>query len=253
MMAIPRISVVISTYERPDLCDRAVASVLAQTDQPLEVLICDDGSSPATLSRLCAWEQRDGRVRYLRFEPRAGYPGPARNLGVAESRGDWVAFLDDDDEWLPDKLARQRVYMSEADVVAGNATGQSGGLYFEGLPALGRLTAREIRRSNPIVFSTAVVRRERLNEIGGFTTAPIKDYVLWLELADRGARFVVLGEPLARYDDCSSGRLSASRAATQVALARLRWKRAATRPAELGRALKQTAVAASTLAAERLA
>src|SRR5436853_607913 len=82
-------------------------SALAQEPAPLEVLVCDDGSSPPTLERLRALEAADPRVRVLGAAHNTGSPGAGRNRGIRAARGAWLGFLDDDDAWLPGKLARQ--------------------------------------------------------------------------------------------------------------------------------------------------
>ncbi len=226
------VSVVIVTYQRPDACERALRSVLAQSDPPLEVLVCDDCSADDTEQRMRRWEQRDARVRYLRTERNSGAPAATRNLGVEHARGGWIAFLDDDDEWLPHRLAAQRAAIAgdTADVVAANALRSDGSAYFDKAPAVWRPTRPELLRSNPIIMCSVLVRRELLLSTGGFPTAGwttgIDDYAVWLELADRGARFLILGEPLVRYEDAAGDRLSRKRARSQLGVARLAWEHA---------------------------
>jgi glycosyltransferase involved in cell wall biosynthesis len=99
-----RVTAVIPTRDRPELVARAVASALAQTWDDLEVIVVVDGPDPATVTRLGAIG--DGRLRVHLLATRGG-PGAARNAGVVAARGEWIAFLDDDDEWLPKKLAIQ--------------------------------------------------------------------------------------------------------------------------------------------------
>src|SRR3954447_9998546 len=115
--AMPTVSAVISTFQRPDACERAVLSALTQDPVPIEVLICDDGSADSTPERMRSLEAREPLVRYLRIEPNRGTPAPARNLGLREAHGEWIAFLDDDDEWLPGKLAQQLELAEQADII----------------------------------------------------------------------------------------------------------------------------------------
>ncbi|MEW6273094.1 MAG: glycosyltransferase family A protein, partial [Thermodesulfobacteriota bacterium] len=100
----PRVSVVVTTRGRPQLVGRAVASALAQTLRELEVIVVLDGPDPATLAALR--ELEDARVR-LHVRDARGGQAAAINSGVALARGAFAAMLDDDDEWLPDKLAVQ--------------------------------------------------------------------------------------------------------------------------------------------------
>ena len=230
-MPVPTVTVVIPTHERSEDCRRAVASVLAQDPSPLEVLVCDDGSGPAAEAALRSLATEDSRVRYLRAEPSAGTPAAARNLGIDRARGDWVAFLDDDDRWLPGKLASQTAFLGTDayEVVASDALRTSGGRYFGPRGKPFSPSRRTIIRANPVIISTAVVRRTALLEVGGFETerwiGGLEDYGLWLRLADRGARFMVVDEPLAIYEDAAPTRLSAARLRRQLSLARLKWRR----------------------------
>lgn len=252
------ISVVISTFERPDACERALRSALEQDYPPLEVLVCDNGSTDDTAPRLLAWQDRRDDVRYLRTAANSGTPATTRNLGIEHARGDWIAFLDDDDAWLPGKLTRQQPIIASgvADIIATNAFRSDGGVYFPGAAPLLTPTRRDVLKRNPIITSSAVVRRS----LAGFPTAGwmsgIEDYAAWLALADRGARFAVLGEPLVLYDDARSERLSAARAARQMAIARLAWQRAARRPLDargFAAALRGTAGVAHVALGDRRA
>jgi glycosyltransferase involved in cell wall biosynthesis len=102
--AIPDVSVVIPTRFRPDLVTRAVRSVLAQTIDTLEVIVVIDGPDDETSAALAALD--DARVRVVTLDKSGGAPN-ARNVGVSHAQGAWTAFLDDDDEWLPNKLEVQ--------------------------------------------------------------------------------------------------------------------------------------------------
>lgn len=103
-MQRPEVSVVIPTRNRPELVVRAVHSALAQTLAELEVVVIIDGPDAATVAAL--GEIGDERVRWVERETSGGAP-TARNHGVDVAAADWVAFLDDDDEWLPEKLETQ--------------------------------------------------------------------------------------------------------------------------------------------------
>jgi glycosyltransferase involved in cell wall biosynthesis len=103
------ISVVIPTYNRAGLLPRAVESALAQTVAPLEILIVDDGSTDDTKSVCSRWP---APVRYI-ATPNGGV-ARARNVGIKEARGEWIALLDSDDEWEPNKLAAQRAALAAA-------------------------------------------------------------------------------------------------------------------------------------------
>jgi glycosyltransferase involved in cell wall biosynthesis len=115
------VSVVIPTRNRAKLLSRAVQSVLAQTHSHLELIVVDDNSSDDTPRFMQGIE--DKRVQYIRHEATRG-PGPARNAGVAASQGQFVAFLDDDDEFLPDKLQVQMDAFSKSVPSVGVVLGE---------------------------------------------------------------------------------------------------------------------------------
>ena len=104
MRSLPKVSVVIPTRFRPELAVRAVRSALAQTVQNIEVIVVVDGPDDLTVATLAAIV--DARLRVVVL-PEAGGAPNARNAGVREARAAWTALLDDDDEWLPEKLAVQ--------------------------------------------------------------------------------------------------------------------------------------------------
>ncbi len=95
-----RITVLITTYNRAALVGEAVESVLAQTRPADEIIVIDDGSTDDTAARLAAFE---GRIRVIAKEN--GGVSSARNAGLAAATGDWITFLDDDDVWVPERLA----------------------------------------------------------------------------------------------------------------------------------------------------
>jgi glycosyltransferase involved in cell wall biosynthesis len=114
------VSVVIPTRGRPQLVSRAVCSALAQTLQDIEVLVVIDGEDPVTRLEMEQYASRDERVRVIALGRSVG-GSDARNCGVDAGSGEWIAFLDDDDEWLPNKLQAQleAVAASAAPVVIG--------------------------------------------------------------------------------------------------------------------------------------
>ena len=103
---LPLVSVVIPCYNRAALLPRAVASVQVQDYENVEIVLVDDGSSDDTAQVAASLQQDDRRVRYILHEINKG-EAAARNTGIRASQGEFVAFLDSDDEWLPGKLHLQ--------------------------------------------------------------------------------------------------------------------------------------------------
>lgn len=100
----PLVSAIITTLNRPHLVTRAIHSVLKQTYTDLELIVVVDGPDAATLDRLSTLSEP--RLRILPLPENVGL-GEARNAGVRHSQSEWIAFLDDDDEWYPEKLITQ--------------------------------------------------------------------------------------------------------------------------------------------------
>jgi glycosyltransferase involved in cell wall biosynthesis len=192
---------VIPTRERWAFARRAVASVLAQTGVDFEVVVVDDGSrEPCALADGLA----DPRVRVL-TQPVSLGVAAARNAAIAQARGEWVAFLDDDDLWAPNKLARQLEVAGESDA-DWVWTGQL--LVDKALKPLKLWAApspegieRALLDTNGIGGpSSMMVRRAALERIGGFDEelAVLADWDMWLRLAEHGVP-AACPEPLTAY------------------------------------------------------
>src|SRR5262245_26703612 len=110
MSSDPVVSVIVPVYNRVDLLKDAVRSVLAQSFADFELIVVDDGSTADIAGALRPFE--DGRIRLMRHDVNRG-AAAARNSGIAEARGKFCAFLHSDDQWHPEKLARQVAFMSK--------------------------------------------------------------------------------------------------------------------------------------------
>jgi len=106
--------VVIPTYNRAELVERAIRSVLSQTYPDVEVIVVDDASTDDTRDRIKTLQNIDHRVRYFRQDCNRGAQA-ARNTGMRSAKGKYIAFLDSDDEWLPQKLYLQMELFSQGD------------------------------------------------------------------------------------------------------------------------------------------
>lgn len=117
-MSAPQVSVVIPAYNRAAKIGPAVESVLEQDARDLEVIVVDDGSKDGTPDAVRALAARDGRVRLIELGRNRGAQA-ARNAGIRDARGEWIAFLDSDDTWLPGSLSGRLATAAEerAEVV----------------------------------------------------------------------------------------------------------------------------------------
>ncbi len=189
MAAQPRVSVIIPTYNRATLLKEAVASALAQTYRDFEVLVVDDGSTDGTLGALAPFL---GQVKLLRLSRRRGVSA-ARNLGISAARGRWLAFLDSDDLWLKEKLARQMAFLEDnPDCLIGQTEetwirhGVRVNPPLTHLKAGGQIFIRSLERCM-ISPSAVILHRSLLEENGAFdeNLPAAEDYDLWLRLTWR--------------------------------------------------------------------
>ncbi len=101
----PRVTIIMPTMNRAQLLPRSIESVLSQNFTDYEFIIIDDGSTDATPNVVEEYAEKDPRIRYIRYEKNQGIP-TVRNRGIAEAKGKYIAWQDDDDEWLPGKLEK---------------------------------------------------------------------------------------------------------------------------------------------------
>jgi len=206
------ISVVIPFYNREQYIDEAIKSVRAQTLQPLEIIIVNDGSGERARRYL---ERFEGICRIVALPENAG-ASEARNAGMRAARGRFIAFLDDDDIWLPQKLEVQRRYMDEhpecamvCSSVWGFFTDRPDELWKN--PDSKPLTlAQALTHNYWIVTPTMFSRTEVLRTLGGFDTKfrHDEDRELVIRLAAGGYRIEGIREPLARVRRQRHARLS---------------------------------------------
>ncbi len=105
-MGNSKVSVIIPTYNQADLLSRAIQSVLNQTFKDFELIIVDDGSTDNTKKVVEQFQRQDPRIKYI-WQENSGGPAKPKNTGIKHAKGEYIAFLDHDDEWLPEKLERQ--------------------------------------------------------------------------------------------------------------------------------------------------
>lgn len=206
--AVPRpvVSVVIPTYNRAAILPRTLRSVLAQTERDIEVLVVDDGSTDGTDELVAGYA--DPRVRYLP-QPRNAGVGAARNRGLREARGEFIAFLDDDDEWLPTKLSRQLACFAHAPdnvglVYSGVEDHDGAGGVVVRTPTHRGWVYQDLLLTNVLHGggSNVMIRRCAVAAAGLFDEdlAAIEDYDYWVRIA-RFFAVDFVAEPLVRYHD----------------------------------------------------
>lgn len=202
----PAVSVIIPTYNREAMLREAVASVVAQTFTDWELLVADDGSTDGTRAYLQGLE--DPRIRPL-FHEHTGTPTRPMMAAAAVARGEWLAFLDSDDQWLPDKLRRHLDEVVQHPTCGWSYTGYrhvdergapvSANPPVAFVPHSGWILERLLAFEASSSIVTWLVRRSLFEEIGGFDASPgidlRSDYDLALRLAAKSPVHAV-AEPL---------------------------------------------------------
>jgi len=203
----PLVSVIIPAYNAAGFIGETLNSVFSQTYSNYEVIVVNDGSpDTAELEKVLA-PFRD-RLIYLEQENKG--PSAARNNAIGKARGEFVAFLDSDDIWLPDYLAEQIRFLNGEqafDMVYSDATlfgdgPLSGRRFMESAPSTGPVTFESLLLyQTSVITSCTVVRRQSVIDAGLFDERFVRceDFDLWIRLAHRGARIGFQEQVLARH------------------------------------------------------
>jgi glycosyltransferase involved in cell wall biosynthesis len=201
MQTADSVSVILPTYNRSMQLREAVQTVLSQTQLPFELIIADDGSTDGTGDYVQKMNNV-GMVHYLRI-PHCGMPGKVRNAGARLAAGEYLAFLDSDDLWKPEKLARQTNFFEGHPEIRICHTGET---WQRGEKIVSQAGQKHKRSGNVFADalmkciigpSTVMMRRELFEEFGGFREhlEIAEDYELWLRVT---AKYPVgyIDEPL---------------------------------------------------------
>jgi glycosyltransferase involved in cell wall biosynthesis len=217
-----------AAYNRSELLPRAIQSVLGRTHKSLEILVVDDGSEEDVGALVDTFS--DNRMKYIRMDVNKGV-SEARNNGIKNAKGRYVAFLDSDDEWFDKKIEMQlsdlrkrgpeygvsycktEFFDDEVSAVVGHSEFEREGNLL-----------RDLTIRNPITsLSSVTVERRILEKIGVFDGKMrcLEDWELWIRLA-RVTLYAYLGNVMVRYHIHSKGRISENIPATISSLATLR-------------------------------
>jgi len=213
------ISVIVPVFNGASFLERCIRSVWDQQPPPghsIEILLCDDGSTDDSLRVAARLEQASPVLMRLRAHKDGVNRGvgPTRNLGIAAARGEFIALLDVDDLWLPQKLAVQMKYFAEhphaqtvcslglnRDLNGVAVTGWSGSEIAGDYGHLPPYTFDLLVKLDPVVNSTVIVRRAALAKTGGYTAVmahQAEDWLLFAKLALQ-APIELIEEPLIEY------------------------------------------------------
>jgi glycosyltransferase involved in cell wall biosynthesis len=200
---MPLVSVVIPTYNQADYLREALQSVLDQTVSDWEVIVINNNSSDHTVEVVEAF--KDCRFQLINFSNN-GIIGASRNLGIKNAKSPWVAFLDSDDLWYPEKLELCMKETDGADIIAHRFE-----LVKNNCVVHKSLLVKEkdflyrnlILKGNCLAPTTTIVRKTLLDEVGGFSEkkdfVTVEDFDLWLKMSSKQASLRFISQVLAKY------------------------------------------------------
>lgn len=195
-------SVIIPAYNCENFIIEAIQSAIGQTYQNIEILVIDDCSTDSTYERICAIAKTDSRIIPLQNPHNMGV-ARTRNYGFQKATGSYIALLDGDDLWLLDKLQKQIAQLEDSgtdicctayDLI--DEEGQPTGKCF--IPPK-KTSFSRLRKQNFIGCSTALFRRQVIEQIQMRPEFSHEDYAFWLEAAQAGFQITALRQPLVQY------------------------------------------------------
>lgn len=197
------ISVVIPVYNREKTIDRCISSIINQTYKPLEIIVVDDGSSDSTVSLVEQWIDKSNEIQIKMYKQSHLGAQAARNKGIREAKGKWIAFLDSDDEWCANRLQRnieELVKLNREDVVICSTCYLKGNGEIWKLPGKSGNVYRDLLSNPWPMFQGMLVKKSIMEEIG-YLDEECPSYQEWdtaIRLAEK-YEFLFINEPLFIY------------------------------------------------------
>ena len=222
--AVGLISVVIPACNAEKTIEKAIQSARMQTYPQIEVIIVDDHSRDRTAEIAASYAKKDNRIKVVQNRSDRGV-APARNRGVEEAKGEWIAFLDSDDRWEPSKLEKQSEILQKNPLChlcyTGSAFENDEGIrssYILSVPK--QLRYHDLLKQNLISCSSVLVKKEVLIAFPMKSDPMIhEDLAAWLKILKDGSAAVGINEPLLIYR-ISSG----SKSGNKLRAARMQWR-----------------------------
>ncbi len=208
---MPKVSIVIPTYERAKYLERLLESIYRQTFQDYEVIVIDDCSTDieSYTKVIREYKHKINQLIYLRNDVNFGSPTYARNMGMNLSKGEYIAFCDDDDEWYPDKLQRQVDKFEKSAVRYGlvytwadTIDEDTGKIIFEYRGNIEGKCIRQLLRRDFIPTSSVMVRKNELLAVGGMDEQMMfccEDWDTWVRMLKKGTSCGVVKKVLLKY------------------------------------------------------
>lgn len=183
------VSIITPCHNAGSLISHTIASVLSQTYKSWELIIVDDSSTDDSNEIIRHYANIDSRIRHFVTAKPSGSPSHPRNIGIENAHGTYIAFLDADDIWLPDKLGKQVTFMEKNNIHVSYS-------YYEKMSWDGHLanrlvttnkktTYRSLLKSNSIPCLTSMVTKEAIGKTR-FKQIPQEDFCFWLDILKKG-------------------------------------------------------------------
>ncbi len=181
---IPYVSIVTPCYNAGEYIRETIESVISQTFSDWEMLIVDDCSSDNSVEIIKKMKECDERIRLLKTENNTGTPATPRNIGIEHSRGQYVALLDADDIWYPNKLEEQLNVIRERDCKIVYSNGDminEDGKYVRTMKKQEWVDYRRTLKRNELSCSSTLIEKSIIGNLR-FKNIPKEDFVFWLSL-----------------------------------------------------------------------
>ena len=215
------ISIIMAAYNAEKTIERAINSVLGQTYANFELLVVNDCSKDRTVELVKSISATDGRVRLISNVKNSGV-SYTRKHGLEEANGSWIAILDSDDAWAPEKLEKQIELQNKtnADLLfTGSAFMDSDGRPIDWyLHAPAEVTYRQLLKQNVLSNSSALVRKELYAKHYAVGDGMHEDFAIWLSILKEGKKAYGVDEPLLIYRIAKS-----SKSGNKVKAAKMNW------------------------------
>lgn len=203
------ISIITPCYNAANVISQTIDSVISQTYTNWEMIIVDDCSTDGSAKVIQHYIQQDKRIKYFKTDFPSGSPALPRNIGIRNVQGDYIAFLDSDDLWLPDKLEEQVTFLEENhyDFVYSNYEK----INWDGKRANRIVYVRscssywDTLESCEIPCLTVLMRKTLIKDVY-FKSIPKEDYAFWLEILRRGVNAYNTGKIHALYREAKQSR-----------------------------------------------
>lgn len=200
----PLISVIVPTYNSHDTIINCIKSILAQTYKKIEIIVIDDGSTDKTVELLYKFNNyQKNKIHILKQENKG--PSVARNVGINYAHGEYIAFLDSDDEWYPQKIEKQILILQKNKEVV-----MIGCLYSIGdkqifqnkPPRIQKISLKKLLLKNQFITSTVICKQDILHKYNFNEKQKYsEDYNLWIKIAHSGETCLLLNEVLTKMNN----------------------------------------------------